>query len=110
MKRECSIKSAACTNSHFYNQDFYRAWIPANQWICSGCRKSRFKTVTKSKAIKEYGLSWNQLKDLKYAELPNPHNKSSSNRMKLYLLKDVAELAIKNSSVRRDKISYNEPP
>jgi len=60
-----------------------------NKVLCDECNSlDKYKLVCKSTALKEYYLTDDDLDDLKYVEVKNPHYRSSSNMM-LFSLVDI---------------------
>src|SRR5262245_36556855 len=62
--------------------------------VCNGCSRVNFdyKIVTRHKAIEEYGARPRQLDGLRFGTAPN-HQVAKTPPVKLYMLKDVMEVA-----------------
>ena len=101
-KKICTIKSAGCTNKKFYFQKYYRQWAGKDAVICSGCQEHNFKTITKTRAIKELKVNEKLLGTLRCVEEPNPHYKKGA-PMKLYLVREVLELKINKCLIYKNK-------
>lgn len=61
--------------------------------VCKECGYKKLKFITKTTANKEYLLSNEDIKNLKYISRPNPH-KGTWHDMQLYLLDEILEICL----------------
>ncbi|KAF7684674.1 DNA repair protein rad14 [Astathelohania contejeani] len=102
---EDHIEYCSHCKSNEIDNEFYTTF---NLSVCYNCKWDKHSLITKTECIKEYLLSKDEIKNLKYLVRPNPH-KGSWNNMNLYLKNEIENLAIdKYGTLEKIKELKNE--
>lgn len=84
-------KCEYCDNSYLLDQEFLETF---GLVVCQECRSQKFKVITKTKCIKDYLITTEEIEKFKHMVRPNPH-KGTWSDMNLYLKEQIEEYAIK---------------